>query len=74
MADPRAKPAKVQLDAPGTEAGAMERLFLLEATTPGPRSYVASENLKAMRLMRPGHREPAEVAHRIRRTRCPNRN
>ena len=52
MADPRANPAKVQLDAPGTEAGAMERLFLLEATTPGQRSYVASENLRAMRLMR----------------------
>lgn len=30
----------------------MERLFLLQATTPGQCGYVASENLKAMRLMR----------------------
>ncbi len=40
------------LDAPATDAGAMERLFLLEATTPGMAGYVAAENLRAMRLMR----------------------
>lgn len=52
MASPGVNTAGVGLDPAGTDAGAMERLFLLEATTPGQRSYVASENLKAMRLMR----------------------
>lgn len=52
MADPVAKAGGITLDAPGTDAGAMERLFLLEATTPGQHTYVPSENLKAMRLMR----------------------
>ena len=52
MADPARKAGGITLDAPGTDAGAMERLFLLEATTPGQHTYAASENLKAMRLMR----------------------
>ena len=30
----------------------MERLFLLEATSPGMPGYLAIENLRAMRLMR----------------------
>ncbi len=43
----------LSLDAPNTDAGAMERLFLLEAYNPGNvGNYVASDNLTAMRLMR----------------------
>lgn len=52
MAKPGGTAGGVILDAASTNAGAMERLFLLEATTPGQRSFVASQNLKAMRLMR----------------------
>ncbi len=55
MADPTKKPlpALIALDPANTNAGAMERLFVLEAYTPGNRgSYVATENLPAMRLMR----------------------
>ena len=48
---PQSLPA-LALDAPTTNAGAMERLFLLEATTPGMAGYLAAENLRAMRLMR----------------------
>ncbi len=48
---PQILPA-VALDAPTTDTGAMERLFLLEATTPGMAGYIAAENLRAMRLMR----------------------
>ena len=43
----------IALDAPNTDAGAMERLFVLEAYNPGNvGNYVAAENLAAMRLMR----------------------
>ncbi len=51
---PQSAPSKkATLDPPNTDAGAMERLFLLEAYTPGVRgSFVASDNLAAMRLMR----------------------
>lgn len=42
----------VVLDPETTDAGAMERLFLLEATTPGMPGYSAADNLSAMRLMR----------------------
>ncbi len=45
--------AAIVLDPPNTDAGAMERLFILEAYNPGNiGNYVASENLAAMRLMR----------------------
>ena len=43
--------AFIALDPEATDTGAMERLFLLEATTPGMPGYVAAENLRAMRLM-----------------------
>ena len=57
---PAAKPnaatlpaAAITLAAPNTDAGAMERLFLLEAYSPGNvGNYVAADNLTAMRLMR----------------------
>ena len=53
MASPQAgKPAPILLDPEAPDAGAMERLFLLEATTPGMPGYVATDNLRAMRLMR----------------------
>ena len=54
MAKPPPTPMRVMtLAPPNTDAGAMERLFILEAYTPGVRgSYVALENLQAMRLMR----------------------
>ena len=52
MADPKPTLVAIRLDALGMAAGAMERFFLLEATTPGQRSDVAGDNLKAMRLMR----------------------
>lgn len=39
----------VALADPSTDAGAMQRLFLLEAVSPGDEAdYVASENLPAM--------------------------
>jgi hypothetical protein len=44
--------APIALDPEATDTGAMERLFLLEATTPGMPGYIAAENLQAMRLMR----------------------
>ncbi len=57
---PAAKPAAskpqtaaIVLAPPNTDAGAMERLFVLEAYNPGNvGNYVASDNLPAMRLMR----------------------
>ena len=53
MASPKvAGPPSIALDPEATDTGAMERLFLLEATTPGMPGYVAVENLRAMRLMR----------------------
>ena len=53
MASPKvAGPPPIALDVEATDTGAMERLFLLEATTPGMPGYVAVENLRAMRLMR----------------------
>ncbi len=62
----------MRLDAPGTDAGAMERLFLLKVATPGRRSYVVGENLKAMRLMRQvienRLKSPAEYGARDART------
>jgi hypothetical protein len=49
-----AKPQpQIALADPGTDAGAMERLFLLEAYTPAYVGiYDATQNLTAMRLMR----------------------
>ena len=44
--------AAIALYPPTTDLGAMQRLFLLEATTPGMAGYIAAENLRAMRLMR----------------------
>lgn len=42
-----------ELPAAGTSAGAMARLFIVEAVSPGDRHrYKAEENLPAMRLMR----------------------
>jgi len=53
MANPQLKSAvPISLHPPSTDSGAMERLFLLEATTPGMHGYVALDNLRAMRLMR----------------------
>jgi hypothetical protein len=52
----QAKPSTIKtpiaLPAPGTDQGAMTRLFLLEALSPGMPGYVASQNLPATRLMR----------------------
>ena len=51
MAD--TKLTRVQIALEGTNQGAMERLFLLEAVTPGYKHiYKPDENLRAMRLMR----------------------
>ena len=52
MGKPAPSLPAVTLDPETTNSGAMERLFLLEATTPGMPGYIASENLRAMRLMR----------------------
>ena len=53
MASPQTGDAAlIALDPETTDVGAMERLFLLEATTPGMPGYIAAENLRAMRLMR----------------------
>ncbi len=43
---------QVTLPPPNTDQGAMARLFLLEAVSPGMPGYTATENLPAMRLMR----------------------
>jgi hypothetical protein len=65
---PASAAAAIALDPETTDAGAMERLFLLEATTPGMPGYIAAENLRAMRLMRQtiGNRlkSPAEYGAR----------
>ena len=53
MASPHiASTAPIALAPDATDTGAMERLFLLEATTPGMPGYIAMDNLRAMRLMR----------------------
>ncbi|QYE35858.1 hypothetical protein KZX46_07885 [Polymorphobacter sp. PAMC 29334] len=52
MGDPNGND-EVHLAPASTDAGAMERLFLLEATSPGYiNKYRAEENLSSMRLMR----------------------
>lgn len=53
MADQTAPTRPIVLAPAGTDVGAMERLFLLEAVTPAyPRKFDADRNLEAMRLMR----------------------
>ena len=64
----------IALADPSTDAGAKQRLFLLEAVSPGrAREYVASESLPAMRLMRQAIENrllsPAEYGARGARTR-----
>lgn len=43
---------RVTLDAPTTNAGAMERLMLLETMTPARRGYDRADSIKAMRITR----------------------